>query len=79
MTEFVHIGYGDLVKQSRIVAVEPLRNNLTAREQRAFLANEGLLLDMTHKRQTRSVIVMDTGHRILSAASPGEIKWRMTH
>ncbi len=79
MMKFVHIGYNTLVNQLRIVAVEPIRSNLTEREQKVIFANRGLLLDMTHKRKIRSVIVLDTGHRILSAASPEEIKWRMMH
>lgn len=75
--EFVHIGYSNLVNNSRIVAVEPLVNNLTERNRRAILENEGLILHLAYGRRIKSVIVMDTGHQILSAASPEEIKWRM--
>ena len=74
---FVHVGFGNLVNNSRIVAVEPLTNNITELNRCAILEDEGLILHQAYGRRIKSVIVMDSGHLILSAASPEEIKRRM--
>ena len=70
MINFVHIGYRNLVNETRIVAVEPKRKG-----QR--VSDFGLVLNLAHGRKANSVIVMDTGHRILSAVPPDKLQERM--
>lgn len=70
VANFVHVGYGNLVNGIRIVAVEPKRGNQQE-------SNLGSILNMAHGRKANSVIVMDTGYRILSAVSPDELQERM--
>lgn len=63
---FVNIGYGNLVMTSKIVAVlspdsAPMRRlKDEAREKK-------MLLDATQGRKTRSIIITDSDHVILSA------------
>lgn len=73
MANFIHIGYSNLVNDTRIVAVEPKRRSQMDSNFFATLYTNGLVLDMTHGREAKSVIVMDTGHHILSALHPKEI------
>lgn len=63
---FVNIGYGNLVMTAKIVAVlspesAPMRRlKDEARERK-------MLLDATQGRKTRSIIITDSDHVILSA------------
>ena len=67
--KLINIGFGSMVSQSRILAIvshesAPIRRIIQdAREQ-------GVLVDATYGRRTRAVIVMDSGHIILSALQP---------
>lgn len=75
---FVSVGFGNVVNQSRIVEVKPLRRgNLMEVEKLAIVRGLGLVLDLTEGRKTRSIIVMDSGHHILAAPSPEELKERI--
>jgi len=76
MANFVHIGYSNLVNETRIVAVEPKRRSQLESDFYAELYTNGLVLDMTHGRKASSVIVMDTGHHILSAIPLDELQER---
>ena len=77
MTNFIHIGYSNLVNKARIVAVEPKRGSQLESDFYANLYTNGLVLTLTHGRKVNSVIVMDTGHHILSAVSPDELQERL--
>ena len=63
---FVNIGFGNLVNLDKIVsmvstAAAPIKRMIqTARD-------EGRAVDATCGRRTRSVLVMDSGHLVLSA------------
>jgi len=76
MLDFIHIGYGNLVNETRIVAVEPKRGSQLESNFYAERYTNGLVLDMAHGRKANSVIVMDTGHHILSAVFPDELQER---
>ena len=72
----VNIGFGNMVPSGRIVAIvgnesAPVKRLIQdAREQ-------GSLVDATHGRRTRAVIVTDSRHIILSAIQPETIAGRM--
>jgi len=75
--KLVNIGFGNVVSASRMVAIvspdsAPIKRIISdVREQ-------GLLVDATYGRRTRAVIVMDTGHIILSAIQPETVAGRIT-
>ena len=76
--ETVNIGFGDIVLAGRLVAiVAPTSMSVKRMVQDAREA--GRLIDATYKRRTRSVIILDSGHIVLSALLPETIAGRMTN
>ena len=74
----VSIGYGNLVAASRVVAIvspgsSPMRR---LREQ---ASKSGKLIDATDGRRTRSILVTDSDHMILTAINPETIASRLEH
>lgn len=70
--QLVNIGYGNMVSSERLVAVvspdsAPIKRMITDARDR------GLLIDATYGRKTRSVIVTDSDHIILSAITPQSV------
>lgn len=70
--QLINIGFGNLVSAEKIIAVvapdsAPIKRIvLDAKEQ-------GLLIDATYGRKTRSVIIAESRHIILSAINPESI------
>lgn len=63
---FINIGYGNMISSDRIVAVvSPESAPIKRLVQEA--RDGGNAVDATHGRKTRSVIIMDSGHIILSS------------
>ncbi len=78
MTEsrLLNVGFGNGVKISRILAVvnpgsSPIRKlkEEARRQQR--------LIDVTEGRRTRGIIILDTGHLVLTAVQPETINQRL--
>lgn len=67
--KLINIGFGNIVAAHRVVAIvspesAPIKRIISdAREQ-------GHLIDATYGRRTRAVVVMDSGHVVLSAIQP---------
>ncbi len=62
----IHVGYGSIVNADRVIAIlgadsAPIKRAI--QEAR----DGGRLIDATYGRKTRSVLVMDSGHLLLSA------------
>ena len=67
--KLINIGFGDMVSASRIITiVSPESAPIKRIIQDA--RDNGVLIDATYGRRTRAVIVMDSGHVILSAIQP---------
>ena len=72
----VNIGFGSIVSADRVVALissesSPIKRLIQdAREK-------GTLVDATHGRRTRAVIIADSGHIILSSIHPETIANRI--
>lgn len=72
----VNVGFGNLVAANRFVAVvspesAPIKRLIAdAREA-------GRLVDATCGRRTRAVLVIDSGHVILSAVQPETVRQRL--
>jgi hypothetical protein len=71
----LNIGYGNLVVASRVIAiVSP--SAAPMKRLRDEASKRGKLVDSTQGRRTRSIIVMDDDHLILSAINPETIAAR---
>jgi len=66
MDRLVNVGYGNAVMLNRIVAIVT-PNSAPVRRLKDEARNSGKLVDATAGRQTRSVIVTDSDHVILSS------------
>lgn len=67
--QFVSIGYGNVVNTRKIVSIIGSEAAPTKRMiQNA--KDSGMAVDATCGRKTKSVLVMDSGHLILSALLP---------
>lgn len=74
--KFINIGFGNIVSANRMVAiVSPESAPIKRIIQDA--RDSGKLIDATYGRRTRAVIIMDSGHVILSALQPETVSARM--
>ena len=74
--KLVQIGFGNFVSDSRIVSlVSPDSAPIKRIIQEA--RDNSLLVDATYGRKTHAVLVMDSGHVVLSALSPETIEARV--
>ena len=72
----VNIGYGNLVMAGRVIAiVSPSSSPM--RRLREEASRRGKLLDATEGRRTRSIVLTDSDHVILSAITPETIATRL--
>lgn len=74
--KLINIGFGNMVSAGRIIAVvspdsAPIKRIVTKAKE-----NE-CLVDATYGRRTKSVIIMDTEHVILSPVYPETINGRL--
>ena len=74
--KLINIGFGNLVSASRLIAIvspeaAPIKRIIQDVRER------GELIDATYGRRTRAVIIMDSGHVILSALQPETVSARM--
>ena len=72
----LNIGYGNLVAASRVVAVVSPQSS-PMRRLREEAGARGKLVDATQGRRTRSILVTDSDHVILSAINPETIHTRL--
>jgi regulator of extracellular matrix RemA (YlzA/DUF370 family) len=67
--QLINIGFGNIVSANRLIAiVSPESAPVKRIVQEA--RNEGRLVDATCGRRTRAVLIMDSGHVLLSALQP---------
>lgn len=67
--KLINIGYGNMVSANRIITiVSPESAPIKRIIQEA--RDGGLLIDATYGRRTRAVIIMDSGHIVLSSIQP---------
>ncbi|MGQ9554256.1 MAG: extracellular matrix/biofilm biosynthesis regulator RemA family protein [Anaerolineae bacterium] len=76
VTELLHVGFGDYITANRILAVirpgsTPVRRLLEEAERK------GLMLDVTHGRRTKAIVLLDSGHLVLLALQPETIANRL--
>jgi regulator of extracellular matrix RemA (YlzA/DUF370 family) len=72
----VNVGYGNLVAATRIVAiVAPGASPM--RRLRREASERGKLVDVTEGRRTRSILILDSDHVLLSAINPETLAARL--
>jgi len=72
----VNIGYDNYIERDLVVAVLP-PGSAPNRRMREAAAKTGTLIDATAGRQTRSLVVMSSGHLVASALQPETIRARL--
>ena len=74
--QFINIGFGNIVSAGRIIAiVSPESAPIKRIVQEA--KDEGMAVDATYGRRTRAVMIMDSGHVVLSAVQPETVAGRL--
>lgn len=75
-SRLVNIGFGNAVKVGRILAVvNPGSSPIRKLKEEARL--EKKLIDVTEGRRTRAIILLDSGHLVLSSVQPETISQRL--
>ena len=74
--KLINIGFGNMVSAERAIAVispdsAPVKRLIREAE------DKGLLVNATYGRRTRSVLVMDSKHVIMSAITPEKLAVRL--
>lgn len=74
--KLINVGFGNMISANRAVAVvspdsAPIKRLVREAEDR------GMLVNATYGRRTRSVVVMDSQHIILSAILPEKLATRL--
>ena len=73
--KLINIGFGSMITDERLLAVlEPDSAPIKRVIQEA--RDRGMLIDASYGRKTKSVILMDTDHVILSAIQPETLQAR---
>ena len=73
--KLINIGFGSMIAARRVLAmVEPDSAPIKRVVQEA--RDRGMLIDASYGRKTKSVILMDTDHVILSAIQPETLQAR---
>lgn len=74
--QLINIGFGNIVSASRIISiVSPDSAPIKRLVQEA--KDSKMAIDATYGRRTRAVIIMDSGHVILSAVQPETVAGRL--
>lgn len=74
--KLINIGFGNMVSANRLIAiVSPESAPIKRIVQEA--RDKGSLIDATYGRRTRTVIIMDSDHIILSAVQPETVANRL--
>ena len=76
--QLINIGFGNIVSAQRIVTIigpesAPIKRIIQEGKEK------GVVIDATYGRRTRAVLIMDSGHIVLSALQPETIPNRLEH
>jgi extracellular matrix regulatory protein A len=73
----LNIGFGNVVAANRVVAIAS-PNSAPVKRLKDEARDEKRLIDVTHGRKTRSVLITDSNHVILSAVQTETISQRLS-
>ena len=74
--QLINIGFGNIVSANRLIAIVSPESAPIKRIIQESKDN-GTAVDATYGRRTRAVIIMDSGHVILSAVQPETVAGRL--
>ena len=74
--KLVNVGFGNMINAQRLVSIvspesAPIKRVIREAEDKKILINA------THGRRTRAVIIMDSGHVVLSSLQPETVANRL--
>ena len=72
LKEFVSVGYGNIVNSQKIVSIISF-DAAPSKRMVQIAKDNGMAIDATCGRKTKAVLVMDSGHVLLSALLPETI------
>ena len=73
--KLINVGFGNAIKVNRILAVVSPGSS-PIRKLKDEARKEKKLIDVTEGRRTRAIIILDTGHLVLSSVQPETISHR---
>jgi len=71
----LNVGYGNYVSIQKLVTILSADSSPVKRVVQEA-KDKGILIDATYGRRTRSVLIMDSGHVVLSAIQPDTMSHR---
>lgn len=74
--DVISIGFGNFLNKNKIVSVSN-PNSAPMKKLKEQLKKDGKMIDATEGKKTRSIIVMDSGHIVLSGLASATIAERM--
>ena len=74
--QLLNVGFGNTVMVDRVIAVINTGSS-PARKIKELAKKAERLIDVTEGRRTRSIIVMDSNHVILSSVQPDTVSQRV--
>ena len=74
--QLINIGFGNIVSANRIIAIVSPESAPIKRIVQEAKDNK-MAVDATYGRRTRAVLIMDSGHVILSAVQPETVAGRL--
>ena len=75
-TGILHVGFGNIVVTSRVVAIVA-PDSLPVRRMIREARDRGMLVDASRGRKVKSAIILDSGHVVTSALHASTIARRM--
>jgi regulator of extracellular matrix RemA (YlzA/DUF370 family) len=75
MVQLINIGFGNIINANRVVAIVATES-APIKRMIAECRDRQELIDATYGRRTRAVIIMDSGHIVLSAIQPETVSHR---
>jgi len=75
-TELVHVGFGNVIAVNRVLALLSINQQPVKRLIREAREKERLI-DATHGRKAKTVILFETGHMMLAAMTAETIAHRL--
>ena len=73
--KLVSVGFGNMVSSDKFVAIVG-HQSAPVKRMIQEARDSGYLIDATYGRKTRAVIIMDSGHIVLSAIQPETVAGR---
>ncbi len=74
--QLINIGFGNIVSANRIIAIVSPESAPIKRMVQEAKDNK-TAIDATYGRRTRAVVIMDSGHIILSSVQPETVAGRL--